>query len=308
MKRKAPHPHDELQAPTAQSNIQHPQARLRHYGFYQRKESVSIGQETLEKIISIRFKGSRFWFDIAQRTKNGEMGLVIVRVLKHFSRGRANIYELLNSAKERNHRCFVNIKALSPSNHFTSVIYEYLPVSLAELSGDPELGQQDLAAILAQILKGLSHIHENSLTYFKMRSCNILIDFGGVVKLWFTEFEDSTLDAIRDLKALGTITQVLMQGYENVPPKIDDTARWSEECQTFFFSIISTTEIDAKPLMRDQGFSALRISSETTLRYGIDQVALDSRVRASTTARHGKGQETEYSHYHHLRRAPDNLR
>ncbi|KAF5986494.1 kinase domain-containing protein [Fusarium coicis] len=256
MKRKAPHPHDELQAPTAQSNIQHPQARLRHYGFSQSKESVSIGQETLEKVISIRFKGSRFSFDIAQRTKNGEMGLVIVRVLKHFSRGRANIYELLNSANKRNHRCFVNIKALSPSNHFTSVIYEYLPVSLAELSGDPELGQQDLAAILAQ-----------------MRSCNILIDFGGVVKLWFTEFDDSTLDAIRDLKALGTITQVLMQGYENVPPKIDDTARWSEECQTFFFSIISATEIDAHPFLmdfrgHDLGRLAMRALYRTCWDYG----------------------------------------
>ncbi|EXL39992.1 hypothetical protein FOCG_17442 [Fusarium oxysporum f. sp. radicis-lycopersici 26381] len=273
MKRKTPHPHDKLQVPTAQSNIQHPQARLRHYGFHQSKELVTIGQETLQKIISIRFKGSRFSFDIAQRTKNGEMSLVVVRTLKHFSRGRANLQELLNSINKRNHRYFVNIKALSPSNHFTSVVYEYLPVSLAELSGDPELGQQDLAAILAQILKGLSHIHEHALTYFEMRSCNILIDFCGVIKLWFTEFDDSTLDVIRDLKALGTITQVLMQGYENVPPKIDDIARWSEECQTFFFLIISATEIDAHPFLMDfRGYDlgrlALRALYRTCWDYG----------------------------------------
>ncbi|KAJ3548573.1 hypothetical protein NM208_g932 [Fusarium decemcellulare] len=138
------------------------------------------------------------------------------------------------------------IIAICPKSLSTSVIYEYMPVSLAEISG-PELCDRSVAAVLIQVLQGLAYIHKNKLTCFDLKSRNVLIDFKGTVKLWPTEFGERHLNLAHDLKALRNLVQALMQGYESDPPKIDDRSRWGEGCLMFFDTLITAESLDELP-------------------------------------------------------------
>lgn len=59
----------------------------------------------------------------------------------------------------------------------------------------------------------------------------------------FTKFGDESLNIKHDTKALCSVLQFLMQGYENNPPSIDNSTRWSDSTLEFFQSVVSASEI-----------------------------------------------------------------
>lgn len=58
-----------------------------------------------------------------------------------------------------------------------------------------------------------------------------------------TEFKERPPDATLDLKALCNVAQILMQGYEGSPPRIDRPQRWGDGALAFFNALTKATEI-----------------------------------------------------------------
>ncbi|KAJ3469786.1 hypothetical protein MRS44_003851 [Fusarium solani] len=147
------------------------------------------------------------WFN-----KNGKGHFVLIKDLK----GHPTDISALDSFASHPIPHFVKIEGVFSFKRLTPIVYEYMPVSLAEISGHPSLRDRHLAAILAQLNGQL---------------------------LGPTEFKGRPPDVTVDLKALCNVAQILMQGYEDSPPRIDRPQRWGDGALAFFNALTKATEI-----------------------------------------------------------------
>ncbi|KAJ2981007.1 hypothetical protein NQ176_g2290 [Zarea fungicola] len=165
--------------------------------------------DSYNELYSIQF-GNGDYFPVAQRTKlqPDEHSLCIV---KRFS--GVNVEERIHAFQRIKHQQFVQAQKLFSQQNDLFVAFEFMPVSLAEVEGNPLLDDLQLASILGQIVNVLLYLEKNSLGHGQLIPSNILIDIHGNVKLWGQEFIHNGFNLKETLRSLAVITMRLIQGY-----------------------------------------------------------------------------------------------
>lgn len=103
--------------------------------------------DSYKELYSIQF-GNGDYFPVAQRTKlqSDEHSICIV---KRFP--GVNVEERIHAFQRINHQQFVQVQKLFSVQNDLLVAFEFMPVSLAEVEGNPLLDDLQLASILGQV-------------------------------------------------------------------------------------------------------------------------------------------------------------
>lgn len=81
------------------------------------------------------------------------------------------------------HACIVACQdVFHKAGHFY-IVYSFMPLSLSQLQANPLLTEKSLAAILRQIVDGLSFLESKGLEHGQISSSSILVDLHGTVKI-----------------------------------------------------------------------------------------------------------------------------
>lgn len=111
----------------------------------------SVAHESIwnsyKKLYSIQF-GNGPYFPVARRTKLQPDGNSLCLV-KTFS--GADVEKHIHAIRRIKHQQFVQARKYFSTQNESSVAFEYMPVSLAEVEGNPLLGDLELASILGQV-------------------------------------------------------------------------------------------------------------------------------------------------------------
>ncbi|KAM3552086.1 hypothetical protein ARSEF4850_007553 [Beauveria asiatica] len=102
-------------------------------------------------------------------------------LVKQFS--GADAEECIHAIRRIKHHQFVQAQNLFHIENELSVAFEYMPMSLAEVEGNPLLDDLLLASILGQVVDGLLYLEKNSLGHGNLTCSNILVDMRGNVKI-----------------------------------------------------------------------------------------------------------------------------
>ncbi|EXK79222.1 hypothetical protein FOQG_16168 [Fusarium oxysporum f. sp. raphani 54005] len=121
----------------------------------------------------------------------------------------------------------IGVYTMSTPGEFT-VVYEFMPVSLAEIAASRKVRGPELAYILKQILDGLLYLEEHDIGHPELSCSNVLLDTSGQVKIWGQHFcSYGTTDNL--LAGFWQITVELMNGYLKKDMRGDhvDYAKWT---------------------------------------------------------------------------------
>ncbi|KAM3563045.1 hypothetical protein ARSEF4850_002512 [Beauveria asiatica] len=162
-----------------------------------------------KELYSIQF-GNDAYFPVAQRTKlqPDKHSLCIV---KRFA--GANVDGHIHAIRQVDHQQFVQAQRIFSVQNELFVTFEFMPVSLAEVEGNPLLDDLQLASILGQVVDGLLYLKNNSLGHGQLTCSNILVDMHGNVKLWGQEFLHDHFNLKETMHSIAVITMRLIQGY-----------------------------------------------------------------------------------------------
>ncbi|KAK2666458.1 Serine-threonine/tyrosine-protein kinase, catalytic domain [Fusarium oxysporum f. sp. vasinfectum] len=121
----------------------------------------------------------------------------------------------------------IGVYTMPTPGEFT-VVYEFMPVSLAEIAASRKVRGPELAYILKQILDGLLYLEEHDIGHPELSCSNVLLDTSGQVKIWGQHFcSYGTTDNL--LAGFWRITVELMNGYLKKDMQGDhvDYAKWT---------------------------------------------------------------------------------
>ncbi|KAJ4156158.1 hypothetical protein LMH87_001371 [Akanthomyces muscarius] len=165
--------------------------------------------DTCVELYSLQF-GNSDYFSIVEQTQplSDEYPIYIV---KRFS--GINVEERMNFIQQIKHELFVQPRHIFSVENERFVTFEFMPLSLAELEGNPLMNDFRLASILGQVVQGLLYLEENSLSHTKLTCSNILIDIHGTVKLWGQEFIRTCFNLNEAIQNIAVVTMKLAQGY-----------------------------------------------------------------------------------------------
>ncbi|KAI1382529.1 uncharacterized protein F4822DRAFT_441840 [Hypoxylon trugodes] len=147
-------------------------------------------------------------------------------IMKNFSS-----YDQIRAIRRIEHPHFLTALRIFHTESTYHVAFEFMPLSLLELAGSPEIDEDCLAAIVGQVLDGLSYLEREKLEHGQLTSSNILINLDGSVKIWGYEGVRVISSSRTDIRALGVIIMELMQGYtkEDGAVGVDDLERWPSD-------------------------------------------------------------------------------
>lgn len=89
----------------------------------------------------------------------------------------------VQSIQRIQHPSFLAAQEIFYCEEVFSVSFDFMPISLAELAGNPLLADIHLACILGQVLEGLVYLERNKLEHGRLTCANILVDQNGSVKI-----------------------------------------------------------------------------------------------------------------------------
>ncbi|OBS17064.1 hypothetical protein FPOA_12391 [Fusarium poae] len=115
-----------------------------------------------------------------------------------------------------------------PKRGVFTIVYEFMPVSLADVAASRKVRGSELAYILKQILGGLLYLEGRDMGNAELDCSNVLLDTSGEVKIWGQHFCSSgTADNL--VAGFWRITVELMNGYvkEDVRGDHLDYAKWT---------------------------------------------------------------------------------
>ncbi|KAH9905236.1 kinase-like domain-containing protein [Xylariomycetidae sp. FL2044] len=132
------------------------------------------------------------------------------------------------------------------------IAFEFMPLSLSELAGNPLIDEPRLASILGQVLDGLAYLESKGLEHGKLTCSNILINLAGEVKIWAFEGSRTISGANADVRALSDVVMELMQGYvkEQGAVGVDDLERWPSDSHAVNFLSATTYASEIGELIR----------------------------------------------------------
>lgn len=113
-----------------------------------------------KRVISIKFGGSDFYVILAQKRGNASSAKSRFVIIREFKRPDSNHLHFNIPIRHLGHRHLVGIENCLQSATVTSVVYEYLPVSLSELSRMPNLSDVDLSTVFTQV-GAPSYVHDH---------------------------------------------------------------------------------------------------------------------------------------------------
>ncbi|KAF2806325.1 uncharacterized protein BDZ99DRAFT_523783 [Mytilinidion resinicola] len=121
-----------------------------------------------------------------------------------------------------------------------------MPISLDHIANRPGLNEMRLAAILGQIMNGIS---KQRLEHSSLTCSNILANPDRDVKIAdykCCQFRPSEKAEPRDIRALSYITMELMQGYAKGDGAVgvDDPGRWNSDAVSVLSATTSATSVD----------------------------------------------------------------
>ncbi|KAI6080080.1 hypothetical protein F4821DRAFT_105910 [Hypoxylon rubiginosum] len=114
--------------------------------------------------------------------------------------------DAIRRVQQIRHDNFVTALAIFDHDGSYTVAFEYMPLSLLEVAGNPLLKELQLASIVGQILHGLRYLADSDLEHGQLTCSNVLIDLEGCVKL-----RKSFLFPV----AQGTLSYVAYQKHKN---------------------------------------------------------------------------------------------
>ncbi|KAI1382575.1 uncharacterized protein F4822DRAFT_441800 [Hypoxylon trugodes] len=166
-------------------------------------------------------------------SKGKDSGLFM---MKDFASG-----DQIDAIRKIKHPHFLAVQEVFLIENRYSVVFQYMPLSLLELRL-PFLNENDLTAIIGQILDGLSYLEKAGLKHGQLTCSNILVDFDGTVKIWGCEESHATSDSKRDIRDLGNVIMELMQGYpkDDGAVGIEDLERWPADSRAVEFLSATT--------------------------------------------------------------------
>jgi hypothetical protein len=148
-------------------------------------EYVSILQESpwnkYRKVFKLQFGDDQYYNTVAQKKDASPDGQFPLALMRNFLEPRDDHQTQL--IPRTNHPNSVSLKEIFDIDGVSTASYEFMPLSLSEVAGNPLLEELDLASILGQVLAGLSYLEEKGLEHGRLACSNILIDLDGSVKL-----------------------------------------------------------------------------------------------------------------------------
>ncbi|MCJ1473170.1 hypothetical protein MMC13_001821 [Lambiella insularis] len=137
------------------------------------------------------------------------------------------------------------------------VVLERIPISLVQIVASPPYpGEQELAAILGQILEALAYLSSRGLEHGSLGCSNILLSAEGDVKIADQECCRRVAPAgntgVRDVRALGVIMMELMQKYvkEDGTVGIENLDRWPSDSAAVGFLSATTSTSSVQELLK----------------------------------------------------------
>ncbi|KAJ2982301.1 hypothetical protein NQ176_g1474 [Zarea fungicola] len=134
------------------------------------------------------------------------------------------------------------------------VVFEHIPLSLAEAVGNPFLNRPRLAAIIGQIVEALGFLETHGLSHRHLKPSTILLHPSGRVKLIGQE-NCTKSTSQKDIRDLGRVMMELIQGYakdsENVG--LDNPQSWDVDVVDFLSattSASSASELQKHPFIQ----------------------------------------------------------
>ncbi|KAI9855636.1 MAG: hypothetical protein M1813_009682 [Trichoglossum hirsutum] len=128
------------------------------------------------------------------------------------------------------------------------VISQYVAISLDEVIACPAYPDEcQLAAIIAQVLKGISFLSSQNLMHGHITCSKILLTPAGVVKIANPEScrkidQQRGLEKMKDIEALGFVMMRLMEkDKDNSKFGLDEPDRWSEDAVNFLLLTMSAS-------------------------------------------------------------------
>ncbi|KAK2589596.1 hypothetical protein QQS21_012727 [Conoideocrella luteorostrata] len=179
--------------------------------------SESVGAEPLwasyTKLYSLQFGASDYFIvaeeKIRKKNSNPEQNpLVIIKTFAGFA--PHNSIPDIQRIKDKN---FVPIRNIISVQSEITVAFEFMPLSLSEIAGNPLIDDIRLASLLGPIVDGLMYLDESCLEHTQLICSNILVDTAGNVKLWAQEHIQGGSARRKHVQSLRSIALQLVQGY-----------------------------------------------------------------------------------------------
>ncbi|TQV90170.1 protein kinasedomain-containing protein [Cordyceps javanica] len=222
-------------------------------------------RQTYEKLFDLQL-GDCDYYTVAEQTNPDVEGNPVV-IIKTFTGPKADSH--VQVIRGIQHNRFVNAQLFLAIDDGYLVSFDFMPMSLCEIAGNPLLNDLRLASILGQIVDGLLYLEQKSLEHSQLTCSNILIDTLGNVKLWGQEHIQSSTAACQHAKAVSEIIMYLAHGQasESGSVGLDDPARFP-----LTFEFLSATQRTSKiasiaqePLLAELPWHKRRIAGLFTL-------------------------------------------
>ncbi|PIG82694.1 hypothetical protein AARAC_010894 [Aspergillus arachidicola] len=207
-----------------------------------------------DKLFALQFGGGDY-FTVAEKSAMNpeESPVIIVKRIAGNDR--------IKTIQKIQHERFVRAQEFFTAENAYFVAFEFMPLSIAEFMGHPLMNELRLASILGQVsdvallmiptdgmqvIDGLAYLERKSMQHGQLTCSNILVDSIGNVKLWGQEHCQVSSDMKADIRALGTITMELIQGYAKTDGNIglDKLERWPRGMD-FLAATECTSRVDA---------------------------------------------------------------
>ncbi|KAK6831688.1 hypothetical protein RU639_002588 [Aspergillus parasiticus] len=201
-----------------------PRQETQHYAS-EKPVAASVVRNSIwkhyDKLFGLQF-GSGDYFTVAEKSAMNpeESPVIIVKRIAGNDR--------IKTIQKIQHERFVRAQEFFTAENAYFVAFEFMPLSIAEFMEHPLMNELRLASILGQVIDGLAYLERKSMQHGQLTCSNILVDSIGNVKLWGQEHCQVSSDMKVDIKALGTITMELIQGYAKTDGNIglDKPERW----------------------------------------------------------------------------------
>ncbi|KAK6591333.1 FAD-binding domain-containing protein [Botrytis cinerea] len=164
------------------------------------------------------------------------------------------VEKVLHMFRQIQHRNIVAALDAFTTSEGLFMILEHMPISLDQLVSSPAYpDEQQLAAILGQVLHGIAYLSAEGFEHGSLCCSNIFVKTNGEVKIANQECCHSAKPRgnTRDLRALSPIVMELMQKYvkEDEAIGIDDLHRWHPNSNAVGFLSATTSATSIKELL-----------------------------------------------------------
>ncbi|EJP61377.1 uncharacterized protein BBA_09673 [Beauveria bassiana ARSEF 2860] len=236
--RNAPKRLKKKQSPTTSTDDCQP-ARKNDGSITPAPAPVRLPQDTYLKLFDLQLGDSDYFTVAEEKSPDPERNPVVI--IKTFTGRKAE--SQVQAIRRIQHNQFVEAREFFPIEGGYLVSFEFMPLALCEIAGNPLLDDLRLASVVGQIVDGLLYLERNGLEHSSLTSSNVLVDLFGNIKLWGQEHIRTSVGACQHAKAVGEIIMYLAHGQARDDGNVglDDPRRFP-----LAFGFLSATQTTSK--------------------------------------------------------------